>query len=171
MIRAVGPLTPYTVRRLLRQSPTQHWSASGGAVYPLVRRLERQKLIAAERVRGDGRGGKRYSLTSAGERAVRAWLAPPFDPAVVGVPPDPLRTRLALLASADAATRSAFVTAAVAAVQAQLTTLTAFVETLPPQVSRPERLAGRGAVRAMQARLDWLLEVRREFDSDADPTG
>src|SRR5215470_17811250 len=65
MIALRGPCTPYAVRREFQESPSQYWSASAGAVYPLVVRMLRRRLVHAQRKPEEGRGAILYSLTAA----------------------------------------------------------------------------------------------------------
>jgi DNA-binding PadR family transcriptional regulator len=60
MIGVKGPCTPYALRREFLDSPSQYWSASSGAVYPLVLRLEERGLIRLKGKTADGREGNLY---------------------------------------------------------------------------------------------------------------
>lgn len=156
VIAGAGSATPYAVRRELRESPSSHWSASAGAVYPLVRRLEGARLIAADKAPLDSRGGRSYSLTPAGKRALRAWLV---SGGPAGLPPDPLRTRVAFLGMLAPREARAFVTAALDHVRREQAALTSFAA-----ASRGNCLdyfVARGAVLALRARAAWLREVQR----------
>src|SRR5262249_54368955 len=110
VIRAKGPCTPYAVRREFQKSLTPYWSGRAGALYPLVARLMRRRLLRAVRATGDGRGGTLYTLTAAGDRALRQWLAPPLSPLILGAPPDPIRTRVGFLGLLSPEERHAFLT-------------------------------------------------------------
>jgi DNA-binding PadR family transcriptional regulator len=92
IVLRAGACTPYAVRRAFGSSPSRFWSGSAGAVYPLVRRLERRRLIAARADRRDRRGRRLISVTPAGRRAFEAWLLDADRAADFGF--DPLRTRL-----------------------------------------------------------------------------
>lgn len=51
-----------------------------GQLYPLLRKLADQQLIAGERVEQEDRPDKRvFSLTAAGESDLRGWLAEPVN--------------------------------------------------------------------------------------------
>lgn len=92
IVLRAGSCTPYAVRRAFGSSPSRFWSGSAGAVYPLVRRLERRRLLAARADHGDGRARRLLSVTPAGRRAFAAWLLDADRAADFGF--DPLRTRL-----------------------------------------------------------------------------
>lgn len=91
-VRKHAPCTPYKVREAFRASPSDVWSGSAGAIYPLMRRLEAEKLVAARGERVGRRPRRLYSLTPKGERALKAWLTDVDRGASIGF--DPLRTRL-----------------------------------------------------------------------------
>jgi DNA-binding PadR family transcriptional regulator len=155
-IRQKGPCTTYAVRREFRTSTTPYWSGSAGAIYPAVARLARRRLVRPTRHAADGRGGVRYVVTAAGERALRRWLGPPFSPLVVGPPPDPIRTRVNFLGLLPAADRAAFLAAAAEAIAAGLAALAAAPD--KAGLDECERLALRGSLRTMEARLAWVRE-------------
>jgi DNA-binding PadR family transcriptional regulator len=97
VVWARQPCTPYRVRREFTDSPSPHWSGSAGAIYPLMARLEAARLLrSAAHATGD-RGSRLYRLTPAGRRALELWIGPPVSPELVGVPPDPLRMRIAIM--------------------------------------------------------------------------
>ena len=42
-----GPVSPYEIRRHMQESPSTQWSASAGAIYPLLTRLHKEGLLKA----------------------------------------------------------------------------------------------------------------------------
>jgi DNA-binding PadR family transcriptional regulator len=87
-----GSATAYELRAMVADSPTPHWSASAGTIYPLVRKLSKSRLIALSST-GDGRHTRRLRITGSGMRAFKKWIRD-CSPAVIGPPPDPVRTRV-----------------------------------------------------------------------------
>jgi DNA-binding PadR family transcriptional regulator len=164
IIRAKGACTPYVVRREFMQSTTPYWSGSAGAIYPLVARLRRRRLLRAVRPTGDLRGGTLYGLTAAGDRALRQWLGPVLEPAVYASHPDPLRTRVSFLALLTPAVRATFVTEAATRIRAHLEDLARAAEAAQACGDRYEFHASRGAYLAGEARLTWLEEMARAMD-------
>lgn len=160
-IQAKGPCTPYAVRREFQISTTPYWSGSAGAIYPLIARLTRRKLIRAVRPTDDGRGGTLYTLTAAGERAFLRWLGPPLSPLTVGSPPDPVRTRVGFFGLLPPETRRAFLAESADKIRRVLANLETVQDTIPDPY---DRLALRGCVLAMEARLTWLAEVAAAID-------
>lgn len=110
-----GPCTAYTVRKLMADSPSTQWSASAGAIYPLVRRLEKRGLLKSLAARGDARNARRYAATPRGVAALREWIGPPLPAAAITVAYDPLRSRARFLAALAPAERRAWIDAAIEA--------------------------------------------------------
>jgi DNA-binding PadR family transcriptional regulator len=97
-----GSTTAYELRKMIAESPTPHWSASAGTVYPLVQKLCRARMISFSSA-GETRGTRQLRITSTGKKAFRRWMLD-CSPVVIGLPPDPVRTRvrfLGLLSSAE----------------------------------------------------------------------
>jgi PadR family transcriptional regulator, regulatory protein AphA len=71
---ALGARTGYDIKRATSLSTRFFWGASYGQIYPELHRLHERGFVQAE---PDPKGGRRrtaYSLTPAGEEALRAWL-------------------------------------------------------------------------------------------------
>jgi DNA-binding PadR family transcriptional regulator len=169
MIGVKGPCTPYALRREFMESPSQYWSASSGAVYPLMIRLRRRGLIRVSATTGDGREGRVYGLTPAGRRALQDWLATVDAPATISVPPDPLRNRIAFFQLLDDGRQRSCLASAVEALQDYLDSVRAHTVKLEAHGDRNEFLVSVGAERMVRARLDWLVEVVRATGSKPPP--
>jgi DNA-binding PadR family transcriptional regulator len=161
LIHVLGPCTAYGVRREFIDSPSPYWSGSAGAIYPVIERLRRRGWIRSN-ARATGRRRHRlHSLTPAGLAALRAWLHPPLSDLVIGVPSDPLRTRLQFLGALSRAGRAEFVAEAARR-------MTIHLEVVERDLAR-RRLAGdlygllvaRGARAALRARQAWIRDVAR----------
>jgi DNA-binding PadR family transcriptional regulator len=72
---ALGKQTGYDIKQLVDRSVRHFWAASYGQIYPELRRLEEQGLIAGRSEPSGGRARTVYELTEAGERALGDWLA------------------------------------------------------------------------------------------------
>lgn len=84
--------TAYYIKEVFRRSPSEMWSGSAGAIYPLVKRLVESGLLIAQDSPDGSRKRRLFSLSSAGEKAMRDWL---FDlERASGMGTNPLRTRL-----------------------------------------------------------------------------
>jgi DNA-binding PadR family transcriptional regulator len=110
-----GPCSAYDVRMLMQDSPSTQWSASAGAIYPLIRRLEREGLVTGRQERRGGRSRRLYSATRAGARALRAWIGPPLAEEAVTVAYDPLRSRARFLGVLGPPERARWVASALVA--------------------------------------------------------
>ena len=158
LIEESGPATPYAVRKDFLDSPTPQWSGSAGTIYPLVARLQKRGLIRTKvRYTGD-RKGRHMSLTPAGLRAFRRWLAVPVPEWVAGIPPDPLRTRVRFLAALPPRLRREFTDEARRAAERQLLVLREDCER-QRALGAFQYLMARGALLSMEARLRFLDEV------------
>jgi len=93
LIASAGPVTSYAVVREFVASPSEFWSGSAGAVYPLMRRLAARGLVVGRAGAQGRRKATWYTVTPAGSDALKAWLLDADRAAGMGF--DPLRTRLA----------------------------------------------------------------------------
>jgi DNA-binding PadR family transcriptional regulator len=112
VIWQLGPCSPYDIRRNLSASPSTQWSASAGAIYPLVRKLEKRKLLKAKDLSTGRRRRRVYVITPAGKKVLQSWIGPPFSREAVTVAYDPLRTRARFLGAMTPSQRQAWVRAA-----------------------------------------------------------
>ena len=160
LIGSNGPSTPYAIRQEFLNSLSPQWSGSAGAIYPLVQRMERQKLVRSTKHSTGRREGQLLSLTPAGTRAVQAWLRPDWPDWVVGVPPDPLRTRIDFLGMLPTRVGRKFLQAAASGVEQQLSKIQHDMKRR--KLNRGfDYWTARGAVLSMQARLRWLKEIAK----------
>lgn len=97
LVWQMGPCSPYEVRRHMQASPSTQWSASAGAIYPLLQRLERSGLVKSASKRNGKRERREYQVTKKGSAALRAWVGPPLASEAVTVAHDPLRSRARFL--------------------------------------------------------------------------
>src|SRR5262249_14737852 len=74
---ALGPLSGYDIKATVDRSTRCFWAASYGQIYPELRRLEAEGLIAGEDAPTGGRGRRVYELTDAGRKALEEWLLHP----------------------------------------------------------------------------------------------
>jgi len=104
VLRRDPSCTAYRIRQIFLASRSAEWSGSAGAVYPALKRMRTDGLIA-ERPEQDERGTRTYRLTAAGTRAHDQWLCD-VDRAI-GPGIDPFRTRAALWSILSPAKRRA----------------------------------------------------------------
>lgn len=79
---SLEPMSGYDIKRFLDRTLVHFWSESYGQLYPALRALEEEGLIAGREVPG-GRGREKriYRITDAGRERLRAWLMEPAEPA------------------------------------------------------------------------------------------
>ena len=71
---ALGPRSGYDIKATVDRSTRFFWAASYGQIYPELRRLESEGLIAGEDAPNGARGRRVYELTDSGREALEAWL-------------------------------------------------------------------------------------------------
>lgn len=97
LVWQLGPCSAYDIRRHMTRSPSTQWSASAGAIYPLVQRLHKRGLLSSKAERNGKRGRRVYAVTPTGLKALRAWVGPPLAEEAATVAYDPLRSRARFL--------------------------------------------------------------------------
>ncbi|MCI0396295.1 MAG: PadR family transcriptional regulator, partial [Chloroflexi bacterium] len=81
---SAAPQSGYSIMSAF-DSSVYRWSASPGAVYPMLKRLERAGLLASElEMIHETRPRKMYRLTPAGKQLLDEWLKSPVDNNDVG---------------------------------------------------------------------------------------
>ena len=72
------PSSGYELRKIFSSTSMRTYSDSPGAIYPALRRLQRQSLIRGTIEQGSGlRRRQRFRLTPKGVAALKAWIARP----------------------------------------------------------------------------------------------
>ena len=72
---SITPRSGYDIKATVDRSTRFFWAASYSQIYPELRRLESDGLIAGEESPNGGRARRVYSLTAAGREDLEAWLA------------------------------------------------------------------------------------------------
>ena len=155
------PCSAYAIRMVFAESPSRHWSGSAGAIYPLVRRLEGRGLLKSTTRRGDRRKTRLYRLTLKGRHRLGAWLCPPLPDAAALMVLDPLRVRLRFLEAVEVRERCAIIDEAEKKLGEHLERISLEAENARKRGEVFLYLSHRGALRSLQAQLDWLREVRQ----------
>jgi DNA-binding PadR family transcriptional regulator len=150
-----GPCSAYTVRSEFAKSPSAHWSASAGSIYPVVSRLLAAGLITARPLSTGRRSSQELRVTGGGLDALRGWIGQ-IDKASTSATYDSVRTRLLFLQALQGrAERESVLDKALEETKARLAELRALAEADEPI----EALATLGAVYELEARLAWLTEI------------
>lgn len=159
------PCTAYAVRKVFASSLSSHWSGSTGSIYPLIRRLLRQRLIAAVRRKADRRRSKLYRLTPRGKTQLAKWVGPPMPSGSDLIGFDPLRARFRFLnvLSPSQARR------AIKDADTRLRQLLTQIRTENQSTRGRDplaRLSHRGAELAVLAQQQWLKELLNDQQTD-----
>ena len=157
----LGPCTAYAVRCEFLESASPYWSGSAGAIYPLLRRLGALGLVQESPHAEGRRKSALLSLTPTGRAALAGWLLPPLPDLVVGVPSDPLRTRVGFLPVLSPAQRRQFLADAAAGLLRQQADIAADERRARKRGERIGILLARGAGAMQAARIAWFEEVAR----------
>jgi PadR family transcriptional regulator AphA len=82
-VLSLGPMSGYEMRQFMEQSTGNFWSESFGQIYPALKAMLGDGLIAMVKGSREGGPGKKvYRMTEAGEQRLRAWLGVPAKPQV-----------------------------------------------------------------------------------------
>lgn len=79
----IEPMSGYELRQIVRQSIGHMWSESYGQIYPNLKKLAAEGLIAGRTEKHEGKPDKHtYSITAKGRERLKQWLALPPQPEV-----------------------------------------------------------------------------------------
>jgi DNA-binding PadR family transcriptional regulator len=84
---ALRSWTGYELTQQARRSLAYCWPKEDSVLYEEPRRLAAHGLVRAEQERDRGRTRNRYSITDAGRKALRSWLATPSGPPHIELEP------------------------------------------------------------------------------------
>lgn len=160
LVWEMGPCSPYRLRRAMADSPSTQWSASAGAIYPLIRRLERGKLVASSTAGTGNRPGREYRVTPAGRAALKAWVGPPLPPEAITVVYDPLRSRARFVGLLTPAQRRAWLRSAHAALDTLAERVEAWHAANSGKVPAADILTAHGRT-DVRARRSWLKDAEK----------
>ena len=82
----VEPMSGYDLKRFFEQGVSFFWTESYGQIYPILKQLKAEGLVADAKVDGGRTGGGSHprravhAITEAGREALAAWLAEPAEP-------------------------------------------------------------------------------------------
>ncbi len=134
------------------------WSGSAGAIYPIIRRLQKRCLIEQVGEPINNRRGKLFAVTDPGVETLNSWIFRPLDPLVTGTPPDSLRNRVELLAILPMATQKEFLLGVIGSLEKQLEICDEDLRGIKGG-DLYEYASCRGSVLHAQTRLRWIKEL------------
>jgi PadR family transcriptional regulator AphA len=80
-ILTLGPMSGYDIKKVTDLSISNFWQENYGHIYPVLRRLEAERLVTLTIVEGVGRPDRKvYAITEVGRQEFNQWLdLPPED--------------------------------------------------------------------------------------------
>lgn len=156
-----GECSGYEILQEFTHSTAAYYRSREGAIYPLLARLERRRLL---RGRADMRGKQArrlFTISPSGVAALRAWLAGPIPAGDATVPADLIRTRIYFLGAIPPGQRRRMVREAAEQVGAQLETNRRKQREFKATGNPFAVLALDGILHAMRARLAWLHRLEK----------
>ena len=153
-----GSQTAFQVRRSFAKSPSLEWRGSAGAVYPAVKRLERDGFVEAIAT-GDARATRLLSVTPAGRKAMLAWACDAARATSSGL--DPFRIRAGIWAQLPAAKQREVLASMRREIESSIEHLQAFARNR----DTIERVSVDLALGLQRSRVSWI-EATSEADKD-----
>lgn len=72
---SLGPMSGYDLKQLSAWSVGHFWREGYGQIYPTLRQLEKERLVARKTQRQKGKPDRNvYSITQAGQERLKQWL-------------------------------------------------------------------------------------------------
>lgn len=72
------PMSGYELKKTIDYTVGFFYSTSFGSLYPALKRLEEKEYVIAEKVEGDSKNKKIYTVQKAGKEAFKKWLGQPL---------------------------------------------------------------------------------------------
>jgi DNA-binding PadR family transcriptional regulator len=161
LVWQTGPCSAYDVRVFLARSPSTQWSASAGAIYPVLRRLEKRGWVSARAEKDNARGRRVYKITPSGLAVLRGWVGPPMAHEAVTVTYDPLRSRARFLGCLNPARREQWAAAADDALSTVERNVAEWHERFGGVAGAFEPWITRSGELDCKARRQWLRELKQ----------
>lgn len=154
-----GPCTAYLIRKEFLESVSPRWSGSAGAIYPLLKRMERIGFVES-RINNRGKRSQRdYEISNTGLTVFRRWLRNLNPEADAGLLHDPMRSKLFFLDAISKAQAERLVRSALAELREQLRQFESDCEAVSDRKNSAAHLAARNTLLLTNARVVWLEEV------------
>ena len=152
------PLTAYAIRKEFESAVTQSWSASAGAIYPLVRRLVDGGLLEETTMQDDARGTMLLSLTPTGRAGLIDWVKA-GDLKTLGPAADPMRTRGFAFSELPSQDRIPLLQDWKAITENSIILTRTQIDRFEQAQDRTAAMATRGTELQLEARLKWIGEM------------
>lgn len=156
------PMSGYDLKKASEASIGHFWSESFGQIYPVLARLEREKLVRELPRRDPGSRARRvYAITAAGRKTLRAWLEAPTAPRTQR---DELMLKLFCGSACPPEIHRGHVADLAARTENQLAEYRATGQTLEERFAGADdlphwKLTLRAGILSLEARLAWCREA------------
>lgn len=163
-----SPSSGYDLRKIFALTPMSTFSDSPGAIYPALRRLQKDGLVRG-RVEG-GVGSRRrqvFQLTSTGTAALKKWLTLPLEHEDVVRRMEELSLRFAFMDSVVGKHRSLqFLKALERELKAYVPTLRQYMESMKSKLPLSGHLALESGIRGYETHLRWAREAVSAYEKE-----
>ena len=159
LIHKHQPCTAYSVRKELKASPSSHWQASAGAIYPLLARLENEGFIKSAEDGADGRGRKLLALTSIGKKTLKVWIKDIVTLDILSEVSDPVRSRIFFLQAFTKEEQIQFTESTLIALEKNLIDAQEYLKSRPASNGQFDHLGAIGGVINSQSRIEFMKIV------------
>jgi DNA-binding PadR family transcriptional regulator len=159
------PSSGYALRRAFATTPIGTFSDSPGAIYPALRRLERQGLVRGRLESSAGlRQRQTFSLTAQGLAVLKEWLERPLARADVVRGLDEVMLRFAFTDEVIAPSASIRLLQSLAReLAAYVPTLHAYLKEHGPEMPLSGRLALESGIRSFEAHSQWVTDALKAY--------
>jgi PadR family transcriptional regulator AphA len=162
----IEPMSGYDLGLVIRESIGHFWNESYGQIYPNLKRLAAEGLVASKRERQEGKPDRRiYSITAKGRERLAAWLAIPPQPEI---PRNELLLKLFFGAQTDAEVLIGYVQVMVETHRALLEEFEKTEGEISRQREYPDtpfwKIAARFGQIEMEAHLRWAEETLAQLN-------
>jgi PadR family transcriptional regulator, regulatory protein AphA len=162
----IEPMSGYDIGQMVRASIGHFWNESYGQIYPNLKRLAAEGLVASKREQQKGKPDRHiYSITRKGRERLAEWLSVPPQPEI---PRNELLLKLFFGAQAPAATLIGFVKDMVETHSALLEKFAMAEREIELQRQYPDtpywKMAARYGQIEMEAHLRWAEETLAELN-------
>jgi|SRR5580658_2945956 PadR family transcriptional regulator AphA len=162
----IEPMSGYDLGLVIRESIGHFWNESYGQIYPNLKRLAAEGLVASKRERQEGKPDRRiYSITAKGRERLAAWLAIPPQPEI---PRNELLLKLFFGAQTDAEVLIGYVQVMVETHRALLEEFEKTEREIARQREYPDtpfwKIAARFGQIEMEAHLRWAEETLAQLN-------
>lgn len=77
------PMSGYDIKQMMENSVSYFFDASFGAIYPALRKMEKEALVEKQVIQQEGKPNKNlYAITDSGKDQFREYLNSPINPTV-----------------------------------------------------------------------------------------